>query len=79
MVAEVTVLVENIDAISLEVDGEMEHEESKEKEKEKTTTGINSILLTNDSLISKTSFATYQLRNWNTPSLDFQTPPPELS
>ena len=79
MVGEVTVLVENIDAISLEVDGEAEHEENKEKEKEKTTEGFDSIMLSNDSLISQSSFATYQFRNWNTPSIDFQTPPPELT
>ena len=33
MVFEVAAIVENVDAISVETDAEMEHEESKEKEK----------------------------------------------
>lgn len=78
MVGEVTALAENVEVVSAEADAEMEHEESKEKEKEKTTNGAESLLLEDHSMINQFSLATYQDRTWNTPSIDFQTPPPEL-
>ncbi len=77
MVCEVASLVESVDLISAEADTEMEHEE-KEKEKEKTTTGSESILLADNSIINQSSLSIYKDSAWNTPSIDFQTPPPKL-
>lgn len=79
MVSEITILWEGVDAISIEADTEMEHEESKEKEKEKTTTGFESLLLPDESVISLKSITTYQDPSWNSPFIDFHTPPPELT
>lgn len=78
MLCEVAAIVENVDAISAEIDAEMEHEESKEKEKEKTTSGIQSLELAEKSMIDKSMLAMHQDHFWNTPFIDFQTPPPKL-
>lgn len=78
MLCEVAAIVENVDAISAEVDGEMEHEESKEKEKEKTTSGFESLVLAESSMINQSMLAIHKDRFWNTPFIDFQTPPPKL-
>lgn len=82
MVAEITILVGAEDLITAETDAEMEHEESKEKEekeKEKTSKESDLILVAEDSMISRISLTTYQDPSWNTPFIDFQTPPPKLS
>ncbi len=79
MVCEVAEIVENVDAISAEVDSEMEHEESKEKEKEKTTSGFESVELAGKSILGKSMLAMHRDRLWNTPFIDYQTPPPKLS
>lgn len=79
MVGELTVLAGIEDLITAEADGEMEHEESKEKEKEKTTSGYESLLLANNSMINPTSKSLYTNRFWSTPFIDFQTPPPKLA
>ena len=78
MIGEVTALAESVEVLSAEADTEMEHEESKEDEKEKTADRIESVLLEDSSMINQFSLAMYQDPTWNTPSIDFQTPPPEL-
>ncbi|MEO9482717.1 MAG: hypothetical protein ABJG47_04700 [Ekhidna sp.] len=78
MICEASALAETVDVISAETDAEMEHEEGKEKEKEKTTNRLESIMLAENSIISRTGLARHQDRFWNTPSIDFQTPPPKL-
>lgn len=78
MVCEVASLVENMDVITAEADTEMEHEESKEKEKEKTTNGSESIILVDNLIADQSSLALHHDRYWNTPFIDFHTPPPKL-
>ncbi len=77
MVVELSALAGNGDLITAEADCEMEHEESKEKEKEKTTSGYDSLLLAENSLINQSTSSLYTNRSWSTPFIDFQTPPPK--
>ena len=78
MIGEVAAFAENVEVLSAEADTEMEHEENKETEKEKTTERAESVLLEDNSTINKFSLAMYPDPSWNTPSIDFQTPPPKL-
>lgn len=65
------------DLISIEIDSEKEQEENTEKEKEKTATQEYD-LGDCENLNSKIKQeARNQDNNWNSPSIDFQTPPPE--
>ena len=79
MVAEIGVTVGNGDLISAEADSEMEHEEGSEDEKEKTTGSINFLLLEERSLLDSKKLSTYVDPSWKSPSIDFHTPPPDLS
>ncbi|SNS41674.1 hypothetical protein SAMN05421640_0052 [Ekhidna lutea] len=78
MAAEISTCFHYGDVISVEIDSEMEHEESSEKEKEKTTGGSHSPLESYVD-ISLDKWETYTDPYWNSPSIDFHTPPPELS
>lgn len=79
MVAEIGITVGNGDLISAEADSEMEHEEGNEDEKEKTTGGMDFFLPEGRSLLDSKKLATYIDPSWKSPSIDFTTPPPELS
>lgn len=79
MITEVSMPLEYSDIISMEADSETEHEESKEESKEKTSEVSDFSIPENESLLSKLRLGTYTDPNWISPSIDFQTPPPELS
>ncbi|WP_425389474.1 hypothetical protein [Ekhidna sp.] len=79
MLAEVSVPIQLADVISIEMDSETEHEESNEKEKEKTTHTQESSNIHDISNSENRKVASNHDSNWISPSIDFITPPPELS
>ncbi|MEQ9466740.1 MAG: hypothetical protein RLN88_04970 [Ekhidna sp.] len=79
MVAEIGIPVQNGEFISIEIDSEMEHEESSEDEKEKTTGNLSFIFPEDGSLEASKKRIAYTDSCWKSPSLDFRTPPPDLS
>ncbi|WP_424962493.1 hypothetical protein [Ekhidna sp.] len=69
--------IEYGDLISIEIDTEKEQEENTEKEKEKTT-GQEYNLNDKEGLTIALKFSTRdQQSDWNSPSIDLHTPPPE--
>ena len=65
------------DDITIEVDTEKEQEENSETEKEKTT-GHKYDLQEHNNLSAKLKYSRKnQDNNWNSPSIDLHTPPPE--
>ncbi len=66
------------DTITAEVDAEKEHEENKEKEKEKTTEIFEDLAFHILFVPSALKGSHNENVFWNSPSLDFYTPPPEL-
>lgn len=79
MIAEVSLPMAYTDVIAMEADSEKEHEEGKEESKEKTTEQSGFSIPENNSMLNKLGLASYTDPYWNSPSIDFQTPPPELS
>lgn len=79
MIAEVGLPLEYTNIVSVEVDSEMEHEEGKEENKEKTSETGSFSIPKNESSLSSLRSTIHSDSNWNPPSIDFQTPPPELS
>ena len=77
IVGEMTVLVGKGDTISAETDTELGHE--KGNEKAKTTRGFESLLLAENSIIPQIALTAYKNPSWNSPPIDFRTPPPELT
>ena len=79
MIAEVSLPLEYTNIVSVEVDSEKEHEEGKEENKEKTSEVGSFSIPKNESSLLNMRLAINSDLNWNSPSIDFQTPPPELS
>lgn len=79
MLSEIAVPLNVEDAISVEVDAEAEHEEGKEDSKEKTTTRSESFLPLANIYFSNLNLISFKHPKWKSPSIDFQTPPPELA
>ncbi|MEO9871650.1 hypothetical protein [Ekhidna sp.] len=78
MMAEISVSVINQDVISIEADTEIEHEEGSEKGKEKHASNRYLYLQEIEIMPQLAKITSYKDWYWNTPSLDFQTPPPKL-
>ncbi|MEP0986407.1 hypothetical protein [Ekhidna sp.] len=79
MVTEIAVPLNVEDAISIEIDSETENEEGKEDNKEKTTSRLESYLPETSIYFSNLTLISFKHPKWKSPSIDFQTPPPELS
>ncbi len=77
MVAEISMHMSHGDLISVELDTEMEHEESNGKEKNVHHRDILVKKFTTD--IPTNPLSLYTDPYWNSPALEYQTPPPELS
>ena len=66
------------DTITTELDSEKEQEENKEQEKEKTSQLSEDVGFINFLVPSSKNTTHHGEFFWNSPSLDFYSPPPEL-